>query len=87
MGQNHSCGEPALIPVDGITEIAGGGWKRGARAMISLMLAGAVFAGLALGVLVAYGICVGFFRLMRVHAESAARGRGAVAAVSVVSKS
>jgi hypothetical protein len=55
--------------------------------MISLMLAGAVFAALALGVLMAYGICVGFFRLMRVHAESAARGRGPVVAVSVVGKS
>jgi hypothetical protein len=55
--------------------------------MITLMLTGAVFAALALGVLVAYGICVGFFGLMRVHAESAARGRGPVAAVSMVSKS
>lgn len=55
--------------------------------MVSLMLVGAVFASLALGVLAAYGVCQGFFRVMRMHAESAARARGPVAGVTVVSKS
>ncbi len=42
----------------------------------SLMMVGAVLASLALGVLVAYGICMAMFRAFRVHAESAARERG-----------
>jgi hypothetical protein len=32
--------------------------------LISLMLACAIFASLALGVLAAYAVCLGFFRLM-----------------------
>ena len=32
--------------------------------LISLMLVCAILASLALGVLAAYGICLGFFRLM-----------------------
>jgi hypothetical protein len=32
--------------------------------LITLMLACAVLASLALGVLAAYGVCLGFFRLM-----------------------
>ena len=40
-----------------------------------LMLGCAVMASLALGVLVAYGICQTMFRLFRVHAVSAARSR------------
>jgi hypothetical protein len=43
--------------------------------MITLMLVCAVFASLALGVLVAYGICQGMFRLFRMHAISAAKSR------------
>ncbi len=39
----------------------------------SLLLVGAVFASLAFGVLLAYGICHAMFRVFRVHAESAAR--------------
>jgi len=39
------------------------------------MMVCAVLASLALGVLVAYGICQVMFRLFRVHAESAARER------------
>ena len=35
----------------------------------------AVFASLALGVLVAYGICQAMFRVFRLHAQSAARSR------------
>jgi ABC-type glycerol-3-phosphate transport system permease component len=38
--------------------------------MSSLMLVGAVFASLALGVLVAYAICQLMFRIFRVHAAA-----------------
>jgi hypothetical protein len=41
--------------------------------LISLMLMCAVFASLAFGVLAAYGVCLGFFRLMAGRATSAAR--------------
>jgi hypothetical protein len=41
----------------------------------SLMMVGAVLASLALGVLVAYGICMAMFGAFRVHAELAARER------------
>jgi hypothetical protein len=70
-----------------------GDWSGGDRSdgsegdvvMSSLMLVGAVFASLALGVLAAYGICQAMFRLFRIHAMSAAKGRGQ-AAVRVVSE-
>ncbi len=39
----------------------------------SILLVGAVFACLAFGVLMAYGICYAMFRVFRVHAKSAAR--------------
>ena len=55
--------------------------------MVSLMLVGAVFASLALGVLAAYGVCQGFFRVMRMHAESTAKARAPIATVTVISKS
>ncbi len=42
-----------------------------------LMLVCAVLASLALGVLVAYGMCQAMFRAFRVHAQSAARTRAA----------
>lgn len=51
----------------------------GAIAMETVMLMCAVFASLALGVLVAYGVCQTMFRLFRVHAVSAARHRSAAA--------
>lgn len=35
--------------------------------LITLMLACAVLASLAFGVLMAYGICLGFFRLMAIR--------------------
>jgi ABC-type glycerol-3-phosphate transport system permease component len=38
-----------------------------------VLLVGAVFASLAFGVLMAYGICQTMFRIFRVHAQSAAR--------------
>ena len=41
----------------------------------SLMMVGAVLVSLALGVLVAYGICIAMFRVFREHAESTARVR------------
>lgn len=42
-----------------------------------LMLVCAVLASLALGVLVAYGICQGMFQVFKVHSVSAARLRSA----------
>jgi hypothetical protein len=42
-------------------------------AMSSLMLIGAIFASLALGVLMAYGICQAIFRIFLMHAQSAQR--------------
>ena len=47
------------------------GWS----AMGMLMLVCAVLASLALGVLVAYGICQTMFRIFRVHAVAAAKNR------------
>jgi hypothetical protein len=41
--------------------------------MSSLMLIGAIFASLALGVLLAYGICQAIFRIFLIHAKSTAR--------------
>ena len=41
--------------------------------MSSLMLIGAIFASLALGVLVAYGICQLLFRIFWIHVKSTAR--------------
>lgn len=43
--------------------------------MGSLMLVCAVLASLALGVLMAYGICQVMFRIFRVHAMAAAKER------------
>ncbi|WP_158824058.1 hypothetical protein [Granulicella sp. S156] len=43
--------------------------------MGSLMLVCAVLASLALGVLLAYGICQVMFRVFRVHAVAAAKER------------
>lgn len=54
--------------------------------MSSLMLIGAIFASLALGVLMAYGICLALFRIFWMHAMSAAR-RGEAASVRVNAES
>lgn len=43
--------------------------------METVLLLCAVLASLALGVLVAYGICQTMFRVFRVHAVSAAKNR------------
>lgn len=48
-----------------------------------VMVVGAVMASLALGVLVAYGICQAMFRIFRLHALSAAESRSMAAAVSM----
>jgi uncharacterized protein (DUF2062 family) len=52
--------------------------------MGSLMLVCAVAASLAFGVLAAYGICQGMFRVFRMHQIAVARTRNAVAAPVVV---
>jgi nitrate reductase NapE component len=44
------------------------GGLEGRKMLITLMLVCAVLASLAFGVLAAYGICLGFFRLMAGHA-------------------
>jgi hypothetical protein len=54
--------------------------------MATMMLVGAVFASLALGVLAAYGICQAMFRVFKIHALSAAKERGQTAVVHVVSE-
>ena len=41
----------------------------------SMMLVCAVLGSLAAGVLAAYGICLGMFRIFRIHAEQAAAER------------
>lgn len=48
--------------------------------MSSLMLIGAMLASLALGVLLAYGICQMIFRIFWIHALSTAR-RGQAASL------
>ena len=54
--------------------------------MGTLMLVCAVAASLALGVLVAYGLCVGLFRLFRMRArqQPVAKAEVGVSAASVV---
>jgi hypothetical protein len=60
--------------------------KDGLEAVVmgSLMLVCAVAASLAFGVLVAYGICQGLFRIFRVHATAVAKERGAGVQVAQV---
>jgi|HubBroStandDraft_5_1064220.scaffolds.fasta_scaffold09597_2 hypothetical protein len=41
--------------------------------LITLMIVCAILASLALGVLAAYGICLGFFRLMAGHSAAPVR--------------
>ncbi len=43
--------------------------------MGSVMLVAAVMVSLALGVLVAYGICYGMFQVFRIHSQAVARER------------
>ncbi len=49
---------------------------------LTILLVGAVFASLAFGVLLAYGICLAMFRIFHIHVQSTAR-RGLTAGVSV----
>lgn len=52
--------------------------------MTSIMLVCAVLASLAVGVLVAYGICVGMFRIFKIHAQQVAAERRAQSVVAPV---
>ncbi|HEY4009463.1 MAG TPA: hypothetical protein VGM11_04885 [Acidobacteriaceae bacterium] len=45
----------------------------GQKMLISLMLVCAILAAMAFGVLVAYGVCLGFFRLMAGRAAAPVR--------------
>ena len=44
--------------------------------MISIMLICAVLASLAIGVLVAYGVCMAMFGVFRMHVRQVAAGNG-----------
>ena len=50
----------------------------------SIVLVGAVSASLASGVLIAYGVCLGLFRIFRMHAQQAAEERQVVGVAQVV---
>jgi hypothetical protein len=50
----------------------------------SIMLVCAVLASLAVGVLVAYGICIGMFRIFKMHAQQVAAERQAQGVVAPV---
>ncbi len=51
--------------------------------MGSVMLVAAVMVSLALGVLVAYGVCYGMFGVFRIHSRAAARVRSQAGAANV----
>lgn len=53
--------------------------------MTSVVLISAVLASLASGVLIAYGICVGMFRVFRIHARQVAALRSAAKLVPTAS--
>lgn len=48
----------------------------------SIMLVCAVLASLAVGVLVAYGVCIAMFGIFQMHARQVAAGRGAQSVVA-----
>ncbi len=54
--------------------------------MVSLLLMAAVMVSLAGGVLIAYGICLGMFALIRRHVERTARAHTRLAQVGVASE-
>jgi hypothetical protein len=56
----------------------------GAVVSLSIMLVCAVLASLAVGVLVAYGICVAMFGIFQMHARQVAAGRTAQSVVAPV---
>jgi hypothetical protein len=49
---------------------------------LSIMLVSAVLASLAVGVLVAYGVCIAMFGLFRMHVRQVAAERSAVTMVA-----
>lgn len=51
---------------------------------VMLLLVCAVLASLTAGVLLAYGICVGMFRIFRIHAEQVAQARRHLTTAKVV---
>jgi nitrate reductase NapE component len=61
-GSSNLDGTPQRVAFSRSLQAADG--LEGRKMLITLMLVCAVFASLALGVLAAYGICLGFFRLM-----------------------
>jgi hypothetical protein len=54
--------------------------------MATLMLLAAVMVSLALGVLMAYGICYGMLQVFHIHSKSAAQERVKANAVSVLAE-
>jgi hypothetical protein len=50
----------------------------------SIVLVGAVSASLASGVLIAYGVCLGLFRIFQMHAQQAAQERQIAVVAQVV---
>ena len=51
--------------------------------MAMVLLVCAVLASLGVGVMLAYGVCVGMFRVFRIHAEQVAAKRPARAAAAL----
>jgi hypothetical protein len=49
----------------------------------SIVLVAAILASLAMGVLVAYGVCLAMFELFRIHAQQVAGAAAPVAPVQV----
>ncbi len=56
-----------------------GAGARGFNVLLSIALVCGVAASLALGVLIAYGLCIAMFTLFRIHAQHAAAARVAAA--------
>lgn len=53
----------------------------------SIVLISAVLASLAMGVLIAYGICITMFKVFRIHAKQVAAERQARAVVAATQES
>lgn len=51
---------------------------------VMLLLVCAVLASLTAGVLLAYGICVGMFRIFRIHTEQVAQARRQLTTAKIV---
>jgi uncharacterized membrane protein len=73
--------EFAFVLLSGILQGGFTSRRRSFRMSSMMLLVGAVFASLAFGVLMAYALCLGMFRIFRVHAQSAAR-RSQTASIS-----